>query len=232
MKAVNQICGCASLTPASRSLLLFSGLGEWLSLRVPPRLRRRALREGHRRVRQLAVSERRPLSRRSERISVPVSGWLLRKSLPGEPRLPHRHLSPMRASVFPSCVQHFFFSSSLSASVACIFGFVVKFSCPTLLNGCCSTVLLLKRECFVEAAPGYSGIHSSVLKPRLRGRVLCLCLVFFFPPSSSKRCACVVSWHSLWGGCLGFCSVFCSRNCVSYQVHYSLFKTFSPIAGY
>lgn len=68
----------------------------------------------------------------------------------------------------------------------CIFGFVVKFSCPTLLNGCCSTVLLLKRECFVEAAPGYSGIHSSALKPRLRGRLLCLCLVFPLPPSTVR----------------------------------------------
>lgn len=43
-----------------------------------------------------------------------------------------------------------------------------------------------KRECFVEAAPGYSGIHSLVLKPRLRGRLLCLCLVFPLPPSAVR----------------------------------------------
>lgn len=43
-----------------------------------------------------------------------------------------------------------------------------------------------KRECFVEAAPGYSGIHSSVLKPRLGGRLLCLCLVFPLPPSTVR----------------------------------------------
>lgn len=160
---------------------------------VPPWLRWRALREGHRRMRELAVSERRALSGRSEQLPVPVSGWLFRKSVPGETRLPPlsqtcipiaiiKHLKPLPSPQPPLC-QH-----------CCIFGFVVKFSCPTLLNSCCSTVLLFKRECFVEAAPGYSGIHSSVLKPRLRGRLLCLCLVF---PPSSKCCACVVSWHSL-----------------------------------
>lgn len=65
-----------------------SGLGERLSLHVPPWLRRRALREGHRRVRELAVPERRPLSERGERLPVPVLGRLFGKSLPGESRLP------------------------------------------------------------------------------------------------------------------------------------------------
>lgn len=63
------------------------GFGKQLSLRVPPWLHRRALREGHRRVLELAVSERRALSGRSERLPVPVSGWLLRKSLPAGYRL-------------------------------------------------------------------------------------------------------------------------------------------------
>lgn len=118
----------------------------------------------------------------------------------------------------------------LFASAACIFCVCCKVFLPHPLKRLLfHSPPFLKRECFVEAAPGYSGIHSSALKPRLRGRVLCLWLV---PLPSSERCACVVSWHSLWGGCCGFCSVFCSRNYVNYQVHYSLFKTFSSIAGY
>ncbi|MEQ2187188.1 hypothetical protein GOODEAATRI_002029 [Goodea atripinnis] len=47
-----------------------------------PWLCRRALRERRRRMRQLAVPQRRPLSRRGERLPVPVSDRLFWKSVP------------------------------------------------------------------------------------------------------------------------------------------------------
>lgn len=70
----------------------------------------------------------------------------------------------------------------LFASAACIFWVCCKVFLPHPLKRLLfHSPPFLKRECFVEAAPGYSGIHSSALKPRLRGRVLCLWLVS--PPS-------------------------------------------------
>lgn len=76
----------------------------------------------------------------------------------------------------------------LFASAACIFCVCCKVFLPHPLKRLLfHSPPFLKRECFVEAAPGYSGIHSSALKPRLRGRVLCLWLVPPSPPLSAVR---------------------------------------------
>lgn len=170
---------------------------------------------------------------------MPVSSRLFGKSVPGETQLlTHTRFSTygMNASSTSLSCQTLSccpFAQSPRCQHCYIFGFIVKFSCSTLLNGCCSTVILFKRECFVEAAPGYSSIHSSLLKPRLRTPPKSL----FFPPLPPSVCACVVSWHSQYGGCCGFCSVWCSRNYVSYQVHSSLFSflylfSFFVLVGY
>uniref|UniRef100_A0AAX7UHG0 Delta-like protein n=1 Tax=Astatotilapia calliptera TaxID=8154 RepID=A0AAX7UHG0_ASTCA len=89
----------------------------------------------------------------------------------------HHYPTPVRAT-------------SLFASAACIFWACCKVFLPHPLKRLLfHSPPFLKRECFVEAAPGYSGIHSSALKPRLRGRVLCLWLVppLPSPPLSAVR---------------------------------------------
>lgn len=200
--ADNYMCGDMMLTLASLSLL---GLGKWLSLRVPAWVHWRPLWEGHRRMCKLSVPEWRALSGWSEWFPMPVSSRLFWKSVPGGTQLlTHTLFSTYEMNASSTSLSCQILSARPIAQSplcqhCCIFGFIVKFSCSTLLNGCCSTVILFKRECFVEAAPGYSSIHSSLLKPRLRTPPKSL---FFSPPSTKCMCVCCFLaqpvWRMLW----------------------------------
>lgn len=154
---------------------------------------------------ELAVPERRPLSGRSQRLPVPVSGRLFWESVPGEIR--HGHSRPVCLGLIPA---------TPAPPLPSLPGLLHRWlHCKTFLLHPLkwllfhSHLIFFKRECFVEAAPGYSGIHSSMLKPRLRGRLSCLSLAPPPPPlrplpSPLSPSACAVSWHSRQGGCCGF----------------------------
>lgn len=136
---------------------------------------------------QLAVPQRRPLSGRRQQLPVPVSGRLLREPVPGETR--HGHSRPVCPGLIPPPLP--------PSQGWCIVGFIVKLSCSTLLNDCCSTVVpfFSKGRALLKLLLATAAHIPPCRSPDWEDSAL--------PPPPFPLSPSAVSWHCRQGGCCG-----------------------------